>query len=183
MRPIWRRQIICMGEMSRLLVLQRVLHVATTGLSTDANYKENFGDAVAQPLISRCVTAEVGSRSQATPNWDLWCIKVAPDGFLSKYFSFFYSLLHFSPTLYNLSNDRMVTRTFVISIKSNKEGTGFAKDLLIVKTPVLKHVCYMEEQYSVTAGVLKYLPIWRSVCISVYQIQFLLNEYFRNSEI
>jgi len=60
-----------MGEMSRLLVLQRVLHVATTGLSTDANYKENFGDAVAQPLISRCVTAEVGSRSQATPNWDL----------------------------------------------------------------------------------------------------------------
>jgi len=77
----------------------------------------------------------------------------------------------------------MVTRTFVISIKSNKEGTGFAKDLLIVKTPVLKHVCYMEEQYSVTAGVLKYLPIWRSVCISVYQIQFLLNEYFRNSEI
>jgi len=51
----------------------------------------------------------------------------------------------------------MVTRTFVISIKSNKEGTGFAKNLLIIKTTVLKYVCYVEEHYSVTADVLKYL--------------------------
>jgi hypothetical protein len=77
----------------------------------------------------------------------------------------------------------LVTRTFVISIKSNKEGTGFAKDLLIIKTPLLKYDCYVEEHYSVTAGVLKYLPIWRSVCISLYQIQFLLNDYLRTNEI
>ena len=77
----------------------------------------------------------------------------------------------------------LVTRTFVTSIKSTKEGTGFAKDLLIKKKPVLKCVCYVEEHYSVTAGMLKYLSIWRSVCTSVHQIQFLLNEYLRTNEI
>jgi len=63
MRPIRRRQIPCMGEMSRLLVLQKVWHVAAIGLSTDTDYKENFSDVMAQALIYRRVPAEVGCRS------------------------------------------------------------------------------------------------------------------------
>ena len=159
-----------MGEMLRLSVLQRVLHVVTTGLSTDTNYKGNFSDAMAQALIYRRVTLEVGCRSQATPNWDLWCIKshrtdLFPSISVSSVASF---IFHQLCTILAMT-EWLVTRTFVISIKSNKEGTGFVEDLLRKKTPVLKYVCYVQEHYSVTAGVLKYeyMPIWRSVCISV----------------
>jgi len=107
-----------MGEMSRLLVLQKVLHVSTTELSTDTNYKENFSDAMAQALIYHRVPAEVGCRSQATPSWDLWSITShRKDLFSSNSVSFVAlhqcpRLIHLSQTLYNLSKDSMVSNMY-----------------------------------------------------------------------
>lgn len=41
-----------MGEMSRLLWLQKVLHVAATELATDTNYKKNFSDVMTKALFT-----------------------------------------------------------------------------------------------------------------------------------
>jgi hypothetical protein len=78
----------------------------------------------------------------------------------------------------------LITLTFVSSNKSNKKGPTFVEGMLIIETPVLKYICFVGKKiYSVKADVLQHRPMWRLVCLSVYQIQFLLNEYLSTNEI
>jgi hypothetical protein len=108
--------------------------------------------------------------------------KVAPDGFCFQVFQFLLqhyinapdSFIYIKRCIILAMTVWLVTRTFVSSIKSNKQGPRFVEDMLIIEIHLLKYICFVEKHYSVKASVLKHRPIWRSICISVYQIQFLL---------